>query len=128
SIRCGGNIYMMKKYQKPKMEGLSFKRFILFLLLFFGTIGAISYVDRSILSNYQQLQNPGFEQSSQFWEASGGTLVVSTGNPMFGYATATWDSDDADQTLCSNDIDFSLGLAGSNGEAWIYSRGSTDYT
>lgn len=82
-------------------------------------------------SEFNIVPNGGFEQVTGFepdnWAVSGGTVVASTGNPMFGERSATWDSSDAAQTFCSDEVS-AAGLGGNNGEAFIYSRGTASYT
>jgi len=116
------------KLFKQQFEGFELKRLLL-LFLFVGMLGAISYVDRSIFpTTYQTLQNGGFEQSRQYWSASGGNFVTSTGSPLFGNAYGSWDASASSQTLCSNSVTVPLGLANTNGEAFIYSTGTVAYT
>jgi len=66
--------------------------------------------------NTNMLKNPGFEAGLVSWTASGGILAEATGSNI-GYSRgATWDANNADQTLCSDAVAIPEMFKGQNGE------------
>jgi len=99
-------------------------KFLLILFTAFLVIpnafGALSEVDRSevLFKNELKELNPGFENGTGKWTASGGTFTTVTSGANYmgiGKANATWDASAANQTLTSPSITISNGLAGTNG-------------
>lgn len=120
---------MKNELENNVYQRWGYKKFFLTLIVFLGGIfAATTNVDKASIPTFQTLQNPGFEQSTQYWSASGGNFVTSTGSPLFGNAYGSWDASASSQTLCSNSVTVPLGLANTNGEAFIYSTGTVAYT
>lgn len=70
-------------------------------------------------NSYQNfLFNPGFEETTTGWTASGGTLSTASSGSNFqgiGLLSGTWDSSSASQTLTGTAYTIGNGLAGTNG-------------
>jgi len=87
------------------------------ILLVTPAKAALSESDRAILDvSKQLLKNPGFENGSSFWTASGGATATANatakGTGALGY---DWDSNGAAQTLTSSSVTILNGLLGKNG-------------
>ena len=87
------------------------------ILLVTPAKAALSESDRAILDvSKQLLKNPGFENGSSFWTASGGATATANatakGTGALGY---DWDSNAASQTLTSTAVTIPNGLQGKNG-------------
>jgi len=99
-----------------------FNLFLIFSVLLFSNfaLAALTEPERAEIP-YQNLlkdKNPGFENSTAGWTASGGTLaMVSSGTNFMGIGNgnATWDSSAAAQTLTSRSVTIANGYAGTNG-------------
>jgi hypothetical protein len=99
-------------------------KYIILILLFSLTASAtLNDVDKQMMVEQNQLLNGGFENGKgsdgSLWTASGGTfLIVNSGsNLLSGKASATWDSNTADQTLQTSLIAVKNGLKGRPGVA-----------
>lgn len=80
---------------------------------------ALSDADRALVDTGKNLlKNPGFENSSSYWTASGGATTAANstakGTGALGY---DWDSNSAAQTLLSSSVTIPAGLQGKNGVA-----------
>lgn len=98
------------------------KRISIFLLplLFVATaLGALTELDRALLSQRNLLANPGWEGAKAGWTASGGTYTTTTtaANIGAGNASGSWDSSSGSQTLTSGSVSITSGngLSGLNG-------------
>lgn len=98
-----------------------------------AALAAVSGADRAINPIYNLLPNPGFENRSAGWTASGGTVATtnSTASNGMGSLGYEWDSSAASQTLVSNVVTIPAGLHGRNGLAYCHVRvpsGSATHT
>lgn len=75
-------------------------------------------------------ENPGFEEGTSGWTASGGSFTLETSAPLFGAQSAIFDASALNQTLSSTAKTVVEGLKGQNCLAMIsykYSGSSGDY-
>lgn len=96
--------------------------FQILILLLVGapSIAALNDTDRAefAIKNLLAEKNPGFENKTSGWTASGGTLSVATSGSNFqgiGKVSGTWDSSGAGQTLTGPSYTITNGMAGTNG-------------
>jgi hypothetical protein len=97
---------------------------LILLALIPGALAAQSTSDRATNPIYNLLPNPGYENRSAGWTASGGAtatanVTASDGMGSLGYE---WDSNSASQTLVSNAVPIPVGLQGGNCAAFISIR------
>ena len=94
--------------------------FLPLLMLSGPAFAALSDVDRTEIVYKNELKelNPGAENGTAKWTASGGTFTTATSGTNYmgiGKANFTWDASAANQTLTSPSVTISNGLAGTNG-------------
>lgn len=75
-------------------------------------IAQVNDVDRASLPPSNFVKNPGFENGTQGWSASGGSFSTTTTSPAFGKRMATFDASSTGQTLRSAQVAIPVGLRG----------------